>query len=372
MKPRIGIARALYSFYHFPLWRKFFEELDCKIVLSPPTTRKMLVDGVKIAPVEICLPIKAFLGHIALLSKEVDCILVPRMVCINPHRSAQPNKMCELKYGCPKAIGLPDMVKALFDNSTHILDLTIDERIMDQRQSFRKIGRLFSANNKKILQAWNSALIEQERYESLLLDGLRPSEIFSQDILEKNKSSTLHSFSDDAKYDSNVPRKRTQKNAEKIGLAQIESAKICVPKPQIGLIGHPYLIYDNLLSLSLFDTIEKLGVGIQSVSSVSNTTIDEEMKQISGVHWFYELDIIGSTAYFLKQKSIAGLLFAFSFSCGTSAVVSEIIREELLDFYDIPSITILFDEHTASAGLLTRVESFIDLLTRKPRAMSRL
>ncbi len=51
MKPRIGITRALYSFYHYPLWRKFFEELDCEIVLSPSTTRKILEDGLKIAPV---------------------------------------------------------------------------------------------------------------------------------------------------------------------------------------------------------------------------------------------------------------------------------------------------------------------------------
>lgn len=358
MKTKIGIARALYSFYNYPLWHKFFKELNCEITLSPPTTRKMLEYGTKIAPEEICLPIKAFLGHIEFLRNEVDCILVPRPVCMKLQNSkvktkncfhpapfdkmngdktkilkfisTQQEKRCGVKFGCPKAIGLPDLVKATFSSLPQMIDLTIDERIISQPQAFLEIGRLFVNDNKKILEAWNSARIEQEKYDNILLQGIKPSEIFDQNISIENKPRDFN-------------------------------------KQQIGLIGHPYLIYDNLLNSSLLDTIEKLNIDIRPVSSVCKTIIYDEMEKIPDVHWFYEQNIIGSTAYFLKQNSISGLIFVFSFACGTSAVVSEIIRKELLHFKDIPSLTLILDEHTAPAGLITRIESFIDLLTRKPK-----
>jgi predicted nucleotide-binding protein (sugar kinase/HSP70/actin superfamily) len=262
------------------------------------------------------------------------------MVCFKSQKSKVKSQK-SLKFGCPKAIGLPDMVRAIFSDIPQMIDLTIDEQLMHQRQSFLEIGRLFTKDNKRIREAWDLALIEQEKYSSFLLQGLRPSEVFTQNLTVNN-----------IKYDSDIPK--------------------------IGLIGHPYLIYDDLLSLSLFDTIEKLGIHVLPVSSVYKATIENSKfeirnsKLLDDVHWVYEQDIIGSTAHFLRQNSVSGLLFAFSFSCGTSAVTTEIIRKELLDFYDIPSLTLLFDEHTAPAGLLTRIESFVDLLSRKPNTIRRL
>jgi predicted nucleotide-binding protein (sugar kinase/HSP70/actin superfamily) len=326
MSIKIGVSRALYSFYHYPFWHKFFEELNCEVILSPATTRKILDAGVKIAPEEICLPIKAYLGHIAYLKDKADYILVPRIVCLNTQRATL-NAKRSLKFGCPKAIGLPDMVKSIFSDLPQIIDLTFDERIIDQQNTFYNIGQKFNKDKIKIQDAFKSAKIEQDRYDSLLLNGLKPSEIFLPTIPENNKT-----------YNSTIPN--------------------------IGLIGHPYLIYDDLLSLSLFDTIENLGARVQPVNSVCKATMYDEMEKIPKVHWFYEQDIIGSTAYFLRQHLVSGILFAFSFSCGTSSVVTEIIRKELLEFYNIPSLTLLFDEHTSPAGLLTRIESFIDLLTR--------
>ena len=199
---------------------------------------------------------------------------------------------------------------------------------MNQQQSFLNAGQLFSRDKKMIQGAWQSALIEKDRYDNLLLNGIKTSEIFNKEISSIN-----------------IPT-NTQ-------------------TPRIALIGHPYLIYDDLLSHSLFDTIGKMGVSALPVSCVCKSAINDEITNFADIHWLYEQDIIGSTAYFLNQKLVSGVLFAFSFSCGTSSVVSEIISKELLSFHNIPSLTLLFDEHTAQEGVQTRLESFIDLLTRK-------
>lgn len=334
MKVKLGIPRALYSFYYYPLWRKFFEELDFEIILSPVTTRKIIEQGVLIAPNEICLPIKVYLGHIKYLIDKVDYILVPRIVCARTHHMI-PNFQNSLKFGCPKAIGLPDIIRALF-NKSKVIDLTIDERLKTQKESYFDVAKKFVNDNNVIVQAWDKALQQQLNYEDILLKGTNPSQVLWNEMLSTT-------FINPYRYIA-----------------------------EVGLIGHPYLIFDDGISLSLPKEISKFGVKVLTVTSVSEMIINKEIKKISGVHWLYERDIIGSTAHFLKQHSISGLIFAFSFSCGTSAVVSEIIRKELLDYYDIPTLTLLFDEHTATGGILTRIESFIDLLTRKPNTIRKL
>jgi len=47
---KLGIPRALYSFYHFPLWRRFLDELGVEILLSPPTDREIIDAGVRLSP----------------------------------------------------------------------------------------------------------------------------------------------------------------------------------------------------------------------------------------------------------------------------------------------------------------------------------
>ncbi|MEO0076476.1 MAG: acyl-CoA dehydratase activase-related protein, partial [candidate division WOR-3 bacterium] len=311
---RIGIARALYSYYHYRLWQKFFTALNCQVILSPPTTKTILDVGIKLAPEEICLPIKTFLGHIAYLKDKCDAILIPRIVRMNYYDA----KGKHLKYGCPKAIGLPDIVKAIFDK-INIIDLTIDERQINQEQLFCQIGKLFIASNQKVIAAYYSAVNEQAQFDEYLKNGLKPSEIFN----------------------------------EQIGLLDNQNPK----RISIGLIGHPYLIYDNYLSLSMVDILEKNGIKIYSANCCPK-------KSIKDVHWFYEQNIINSTAYLLEQNLVSGIIFAYSFSCGTSAVISEIIKKEILDHYDIPTLTLLFDEHSTAVGLTTRLESFLDLLNR--------
>ncbi|MEO0092568.1 MAG: acyl-CoA dehydratase activase-related protein [candidate division WOR-3 bacterium] len=357
---KIGIPRALYSYYHFPVWQKFFELLDCEIILSPPTTKNILSDGLKIATEEICLPVKTFLGHCAHLKNKCDYLLVPRIVCM--FDDAQ-----NLKYGCPKAMGLPDIVRACFNDSIHIIDFTIDERKIDKRNSYYKIGQIFTTDIKKIRRAYDNAITSK----------------FST-------SFAIRQWGNDA-----IPQPQK--------FCAVENRPF---KSAIGLIGHPYLIYDAYISLSLIDLIERFNIKVitpsdiilqqtdqsintsQKNSLLPNLSLEDNLENksqltqinclsqhrrnkknsisrlIDDIHWFYEQDIIMSTEYLLKTHQISGFIFAFSLSCGTSAVILEIIKKELLDCYRIPTLFLPFDEHTTSVGLTTRLESFIDLVQR--------
>ena len=62
-KTKVGIPRALHYFKFFPFWKKLFDELDVEIVLTPPTNKKIVEEGVTHGFGELCLPVKVYNGH---------------------------------------------------------------------------------------------------------------------------------------------------------------------------------------------------------------------------------------------------------------------------------------------------------------------
>ena len=53
--PVIGIPQAMLYHRYAALWRAFFRELGMEIIVSGPTSRKMLEDGSNLAVDERCL-----------------------------------------------------------------------------------------------------------------------------------------------------------------------------------------------------------------------------------------------------------------------------------------------------------------------------
>ena len=99
----IGIPRALLYPRQITMWKTFFEELGMKIVVSPPTNRRILENGTKAAIDEMCLAVKIYLGHVEELAGHCDMILVPRIVDYGIRRNM-----------CTTFEGLPDIVSNIF------------------------------------------------------------------------------------------------------------------------------------------------------------------------------------------------------------------------------------------------------------------
>jgi len=338
MQPKIGIARALYFYYHYPLFSTFFASLDTSVILSPQTSKAILNTGIECSPAEICLPVKALLGHIAYLKDKVDYLFLPRIVCIKDKG--------KIRFGCPKAIVLPDLIKATFDQLPPILELIWDERIGTLKKSFSMIGKILSKNNRASHNAYELAQIAQSKADRLLKQGFTPDQIFQEEstpsLPTKSPSAKLNNFT---------------QNTDSKNLT-------------IGIVGHPYLLYDNELSLGIIDQLEKLDTTVLTPSILTPETINHSIAKNDELTWFYEKEILGSASYFLNNKNIDGLLLIASFACGTAAVVNEIIYHELARYSHVPILTLLLDEHSAETGIMTRLESFIDLISLSKKSSS--
>ena len=63
-KIKIGIPRAMQYYQYGLLWKNFFEGLNCNVILSPKTNRKIISVGRNNSIEETCLSYKIYIGHV--------------------------------------------------------------------------------------------------------------------------------------------------------------------------------------------------------------------------------------------------------------------------------------------------------------------
>ena len=79
--PRVGIARAG-SFYDlYPFWSAFFSQLGAQVLVTEPTSPQTLDEGKACLDAEMCYPVEVIIGHYReLVDMPVDYIFLPEVV----------------------------------------------------------------------------------------------------------------------------------------------------------------------------------------------------------------------------------------------------------------------------------------------------
>ncbi len=72
----------------------------------------------------------------------------------------------------------------------------------------------------------------------------------------------------------------------------------------------------------------------------------------------------------LLQEGVDGVIHLAPFNCAPEIVAASVLPHLARD-YDVPLLSLAFDEHSGQAGLITRLEAFVDLLERKARKEER-
>jgi predicted nucleotide-binding protein (sugar kinase/HSP70/actin superfamily) len=305
---RVGIPNALQAYRYLGLWRTFLEGLGLEVVVSESTDRLVVTDGVKLAPAELCLPTKVFIGHLVRLAPQVDAIFLPRMDCRRVDG--------DLFFGCPKEMALPDMARALLPDLPPVIELVVDERERPEAESYHEVARDLGAE-KDWRRAYREAM-------------------------------------------SGVGREIADVRLPVAGRA-VGSTPL-----RVGVVGHEYLLNDALLTLDVVERLRRHGVEPVLAQSVEST--GHSLKPRFMPNWMFERELIRAAGAMIGPGGVDGLLLVSSFACGTSAVTNELIRLMVHDSgREVPVLQLLFDEHTGEAGLATRLESFLDVLRLKRR-----
>ncbi|MDD4169537.1 MAG: acyl-CoA dehydratase activase-related protein [Desulfotomaculaceae bacterium] len=314
---RIGIPRALLYYYYYPMWKTFFEELGAEVVLSSPSTKGILAQGLKYAVDEVCLPVKMSFGHVLDLAGKVDYVFLPRMVSVE-HR----------KYICPKFLGLPDMIRCL-DGVPPLIDVNVNlyRKDRDLYTAVKKAGSYLTANQIKIWVAYRRSVAALQKYNRLLQLGLIPEEALA--VLEDRvKNEPLP-------YPSDL---------------------------NVAVIGHPYNIYDPYISMNLVGRLRDMGATVFTSEQVPEKIVSKYAERLpKRLFWTLGQRMIGAAFHYLDRVDISGMVHVAAFGCGPDSMTGDMIERQA-HALQAPFLSLTLDEHTGEAGILTRIEAFLDMV----------
>lgn len=146
---------------------------------------------------------------------------------------------------------------------------------------------------------------------------------------------------------------KQQKSLEQSQIRVLKSDKL-----KILVVSHPYVIYDEYLGKTIIDYFKNNNIDILYADRLNKKESISYAKEFSDTLYFlYSKEIIGSVFYY--KSAIDGIVFLSSFPCGPDSLVNELAIRKL---DKIPYINITIDESSAISGLITRLESFIDII----------
>ncbi|MCS5696569.1 acyl-CoA dehydratase activase-related protein [Desulfofundulus thermocisternus] len=319
---KIGIPRALLYYYYIPLWRTFFEALGLEVVISRPTTKTILESGLRHTGDDVCLPVRVAFGHIIDLKDRVDVLFLPRLVSI-----------ARREYVCPKFLGFPDMVRQGISGLPPLIEADLNLYRRDSLYPFfSALGRNFTSNRFAIYLACRRAQQVQARYVQLLEKGFFPEEALA--ILYRGASE--------------------------------EKREPARGWPRVAVIGHPYNIYDPYISMNLLSRLARSGVHVCAADNLPETLVREHAARLPK-HLFWSLGqrMIGAAWHYLQRPDVDGIIHVASFACGPDSLTGELISREVKR-RGKPFLNLTLDEHSAEAGVVTRLEAFLDMMRRRP------
>jgi len=311
---KVGVPRGMYFYKYYTFIKTFLTELGAEVVPSPETTKEILDKGVLYCIDDACLPVKVYHGHADSIKDKVDLMLVPRLTSVSKG-----------EYICPKFGGLPEMVKYSVPDLPPLIDTEIN-LIKSRRSLVKALYRMaFSLkfyNPAKIRKSIGSALKAHEEFKAAVHKGNTPDNV----IMSR----------------PNAPFKR---------------------KGRIGLVGHPYLLYDSFINMNLIKKLRERGFEVVTPDMIDSHIINERCMELSKrMFWSSGKSIIGSALYIMDNGSIDGMLSLTAFGCGVDSLAGEFIDRYARKNYKKPYIVLNIDEHTGDAGFNTRLEAFFDLL----------
>lgn len=339
LRMRIGIPRALLYYKYYPFWKRFLEGLGCEVVTSGQTTQKILQSGIRYVIDESCLPVKVFCGHVLdLIDKGVDYLFIPRIESVEKRH-----------FVCTKFLGLPDIVRNCIEEIPPILSPNIDFNRRFLYQSMFSVGWRLTKNPIKTNIAYLQARKKQKEFEKALRLTSSP-----QEVIELIETGPVTNFPKD------VIAKRVRIYN---GAGQIKKVESC--GVNIALIGHSYNIYDDFINLGIIKKLQGLGVNVATQEMIPQKESSRAASKVSGdLYWSYGKEILGASLYFV-ERGVDGIIFIISFPCGPDSLIVEYAIRQIKG--QVPILSLVIDEHQAEVGIITRLESFIDIVKMRKR-----
>jgi predicted nucleotide-binding protein (sugar kinase/HSP70/actin superfamily) len=128
---------------------------------------------------------------------------------------------------------------------------------------------------------------------------------------------------------------------------------------KILLLGHPYTLHDAFIGPPVIRKLKSL------YENVEVMTFTDENIASSDILWC-TFNKMYQKLLTLSMVEYAGVVQICTFNCGADSMMTERFRRLCIK-KQIPYLLLMIDEHTAQAGMDTRLEAFVDSLSWRAR-----
>lgn len=341
--------------------KAFLEELGHEVITPPVCTNRTLEIGTKYSPEMMCLPFKIFIGnYIESIEKGADTILITGSC--GPCRFGLYSIMQE------------DILKDL----GYDVDIIVLEGLGEGYLQFIKnLMRLFKSSSIiKISKIARLALILIKRADNLtdLSNNIRAY------ALDKNKvNKIMDNYFQQTDNTHGVDELVKLINDTENDLRNVE-IDIGYKPLKIGIIGEIYTIIEPFVNLNVERKLGDMGVLVDKsltptkwlehhVFSYPFGSKEENNKYRLAQPYLKTLvgghgrETIGSAIHY-KNLGYDGVIQILPLNCMPEIVAKSILKTVEKDI-NMPIMTLVVDEMTGEAGFLTRLEAFVDLISRR-------
>lgn len=131
-------------------------------------------------------------------------------------------------------------------------------------------------------------------------------------------------------------------------------------EPPLGIlvVAHPYITHDAYLAGAVLDALRDMGATVVFADAIDHDRAYKKSFEFSDtMPWLINRELIG--AILLTEDKIDGIVLISAFPCGPDSMTDDAIMRYI---QGKPILNLMIDAQSGTAGVETRVESFVDIL----------
>jgi predicted nucleotide-binding protein (sugar kinase/HSP70/actin superfamily) len=305
--PVVGIPRALLVYDYAPLLIGFLNALDARVMLSSQTNNAIMDQAIELSYTDSCFPMKLLHGHAAML-KDTDYIVYPCAI-----RLGGKDDDATQKYSCPLVQASPFIIRNVLDFGERLLIPIIDFSRGDDDviRNLVNVAARMGFSRKRSREAALAGIESQRRFEA-------DQAALGRELLEQ-----LH-------------------KSDQLGVV---------------LFARSYMSQDAGANLGIAEKLAQLGVVPIPLDFLPLKSVDSR-DYSDRPYWFYENKYIAGADIAVADPQLYGLWLT-NFGCGPNSFIIHLV-EDIMGGKPLGQLEI--DEHAAEAGIVTRLEAFVDTI----------
>ncbi len=314
--PTVGIPLMLSNMQLAPFWSTLLGKLGLNVMLSPLSNKRMIHEGVEAVLSTPCFPVKIAHGHVLnLIAKGVDYLWVPSVVSMPKEDvdTADRNQLCPYVQTIP-----------------YQLDVALERQLADVKMlkpavRFQHGRRVLLKSLEPLCQEFG---VSKGRLKEAVLAAEQAMAGFERDMEARGREilASLDGF-------------QAERN--------------------VIIVGRPYNSCDPGACLDIPAKLRKKNVLPIPMEMLDLTDgVVQGDRVYKDMYWKYGQRILRS-AKVIRDNPKLNAIYISNFSCGPDSFITHFFKRAMAPK---PCLLLEIDEHSADAGIVTRLEAFLESL----------